>query len=774
MVAILNRNSFLELLNQRVLFLDGAYGTEFFKKGFKGPVEILNIVSQEKIYDLQKSYVEAGVDFLLTNTFSANRFKLKSLGVRYDLRDINHSAVKIAKKAAGDNVYVLGDISSTGVLIEPFGKTTFDEVYSVFKEQGEILLNSGVDGFIIETMTDLKELKAAVFALRDLSNDVPIIAQMSFEENGVSITGTSVEIFATLLNDLDVDVIGVNCTLDPVKLLFVFKKLASFSQKPLSVEPNAGKPKLKNKELIYQVTPGEFARYMVEFVEFGANIVGGCCGTSPEHIRYMINFVGRKSPKKRRMVLSQYISNRTRLRKVSPFLVIGEKINAFGRKKFQENIKVKNFERVVKLARLQEQDGAHVLDVNLGIEKLLSRDHFKKVVLVLDKIGALPLSLDIQEFEFMKVALKEYVGRPIVNSAKADLESLDKAIYLLKRYGGMLILLAMKDKIPQSAEERFNISLEAISYLEKNGIPKERIFVDPLVLPLSTGNNPNITLKTIKLLAKRGILTSIGLSNLSFGILKREAVNSAFLSLAMEKGLNAAILNTSESCTMNVVYGNLFLRGIKLEKLEIKEDPIVEMILKNDEEGLRKEIDKLLKTYTPFQIMQDILSKAITRIGDLYSNGKIFLPQFMISMETIVPIFDYLNSLIPNEEKGKTVLLATVEGDVHDIGKKIVKVVLKSVGFHVIDLGENVPSDVILKKVKEYTPDILGLSTMMTTTIKKIKEVKELLEKEKINIPIIAGGASMNEEIAKEFGVIYGKNAIDALNKIKDIINEKL
>jgi 5-methyltetrahydrofolate--homocysteine methyltransferase len=763
------------MLNERIYFLDGAYGTEFFKKGFKGVIETLNITDKEMVFDLQKAYVDAGVDFLLTNTFSANRLKLKSLKVSYNIKDINYNAVKIAKQAAGQkNVYVLGDISSTGFLIEPLGEISFDEAYDVFREQGEILLNAGVDGFIIETMSDLKELKAAILALRDLSQDIPIIAQMTFEENSKAVTGTSVEIFATLLNDLDVDVIGINCTLEPEKLLSVFKKLAQYSKKPISVEPNAGKPKLqRDGSIVYKTSPEKFAIYMEDFVEEGANIVGGCCGTSPEHIRLMVEFLKNRKPKIRKIIAEEFVSSRTKLQKISPFLIIGERINAAGKKKFQEKIKNKDFSKIVELSSMQEQEGAHVLDVNLGIEKLLDKSHFSLVVNTLDKIGSLPLSLDIQEFEFMEEALKEYVGRPIINSSTAKKEKLDNAIYLLKRYGGMLVLLTMKDKIPETAKERFEIAKEAVEYLEKNGIERNRILVDPLVLPVGAKKDPKVTVETIELLSKEGLMTSIGLSNLSFGMPNREALNSSFLTLCIDKGLSAAILNTSEKCTMNAIFGTLVLKGKELAKQEIlKEDPLVEMILKKKEKELKQEIEKLLEEYSPLQISQNILSKAMEHIGELYSKGVIYLPHLILAAETVTPVFEYLNSLLEKNDKQKigTIIVATVEGDVHDIGKKIVATLFKSSGFNVIDLGKDVPASKILEEVKKHKPDILGLSAMMTTTIGRIKEVKDLLEKEGVKIPIIAGGASLNKEIAENFGVYYAKNASEGLKLSKKIL----
>jgi 5-methyltetrahydrofolate--homocysteine methyltransferase len=763
------------MLNERIYFLDGAYGTEFFKKGFKGVIETLNITDKEMVFDLQKAYVDAGVDFLLTNTFSANRLKLKSLKVSYNIKDINYNAVKIAKQAAGQkNVYVLGDISSTGFLIEPLGEISFDEAYDVFREQGEILLNAGVDGFIIETMSDLKELKAAILALRDLSQDIPIIAQMTFEENSKAVTGTSVEIFATLLNDLDVDVIGINCTLEPEKLLSVFKKLAQYSKKPISVEPNAGKPKLqRDGSIVYKTSPEKFAIYMEDFVEEGANIVGGCCGTSPEHIRLMVEFLKNRKPKIRKIIAEEFVSSRTKLQKISPFLIIGERINAAGKKKFQEKIKNKDFSKIVELSSMQEQEGAHVLDVNLGIEKLLDKSHFSLVVNTLDKIGSLPLSLDIQEFEFMEEALKEYVGRPIINSSTAKKEKLDNAIYLLKRYGGMLVLLTMKDKIPETAKERFEIAKEAVEYLEKNGIERNRILVDPLVLPVGAKKDPKVTVETIELLSKEGLMTSIGLSNLSFGMPNREALNSSFLTLCIDKGLSAAILNTSEKCTMNAIFGTLVLKGKELAKQEIlKEDPLVEMILKKKEKEIKQEIEKLLEEYSPLQISQNILSKAMEHIGELYSKGVIYLPHLILAAETVTPVFEYLNSLLEKNDKQKigTIIVATVEGDVHDIGKKIVATLFKSSGFNVIDLGKDVPASKILEEVKKHKPDILGLSAMMTTTIGRIKEVKDLLEKEGVKIPIIAGGASLNKEIAENFGVYYAKNASEGLKLSKKIL----
>ncbi|AEX85959.1 Homocysteine S-methyltransferase/B12 binding domain/Pterin binding enzyme [Marinitoga piezophila KA3] len=777
----MNRKEFSELLNQRVLFLDGAYGTEFFKMGIRGrmPIELLNITNPDAVYTLQKAYVNAGVDFLLTNTFSANRLKMQSLKVKENIKDINFHAVKIAKDAAkNSNVKILGDISSTGILLTPLGELSFDEAYEVFKEQGEILLNAGIDGFIIETMSDLKELKAAFLALRDLDNNIPIIAHLTFEENGRTVTGTSVEIFATLFNDLDVDVIGMNCTLTPEEMIKVFQTLSKYSKKPISVEPNAGKPKLQpDGSVIYNTTPEKFSVYMEDFVHLGANIIGGCCGTGPEHIKLMREFIGKTRVRKRETIKKQFLSSRTILRETEPFLIIGERINASGKKNFQNAIREYNFDRMVNLATAQEKEGSHVLDINLGIEKLLDKKHFEKSIIILDKIGSIPLSLDIQQPEFMEVALKEYVGRPLINSSTVEKEKLDTAIRWLKRYGGMLILLTMKNKIPETAQERFEIAMKGIKYLEENGISKDRIFVDPLVLPVGAKKDPFVTLETIKLLSEKGIKTSIGLSNLSFGLPSREGINASFLSLAIHNGLSGAILNSKESSTMNIVFGSLILHGMEVSRDTSTStgDELADLILKKKSRELKEKINLLLKDYTPLQVSQNILAKTMEYIGELYSKGEIYLPQLILAAETVTPIFEYLNNMLKKEESSSkgTILVATVEGDVHDIGKKIVATVLKSSGYEVIDIGKDIPGKIILEKVKELKSDLLGLSAMMTTTVGKIKEVKDLLLENGVEIPIIAGGASMNKELASKFGVFYAKNANEALKYAKRFINNK-
>ncbi|PMP94373.1 MAG: homocysteine methyltransferase [Candidatus Aminicenantes bacterium] len=774
----MNRNEFSKLLEERVLSLDGAYGTEFLKRGYQENLpEILNLKAPYVVRKLQEEYAEAGADLILTNTFSANRIKLRHYQLEPELEKINRAAVSLARAAASSYQLVFGDIGPTGLFLEPLGELSFERAYEIFQEQARILIEAGVDGLILETMSDLKELKAAILAIRDLSPDLPLIAQMTFDEKGISVTGTSVNIFAALLNDLDVDVLGVNCFLTPDQMLPVLNELGAYSQKPLSVEPNAGKPNFSGGQLNYPTTPLEFALYARDFVELGANIVGGCCGTGPEHIRAMTKMIGRIKPKKRKPVSEQHITSRTVLKTTEPFLVVGERINASARKKLQPQLQQGDFSEILRLAHEQQTEGAQAIDLNPGIEKLLNAELIKRLVQAVDRHSSWPISFDFQEDQLLEVALQEYPGRPIINSSTAREENLTRRLEFLCRYGGLLVVLAMENDLPQTVEERIAAVDKALSVIKHSGISLERIYFDPLVLPHSTGNDYHLTLETIRKLKARGLKTIIGLSNLSFGLPDREGLNAAFLGLAVEAGLRAAILNTSELTTKKVLDGVLELKRVKREKNEIiSEDPLLNLLLHGQKKELLANIQEQLKKREPLWLSQQWLRPAMEKIGQLYAERKIFLPHLILAAETAQAAFDYLNQLIPDNQSPKKarVLLATVEGDVHDIGKKIVATVLKSSGFEIIDLGRNVPADQVVAACQDRKPDLVGLSAMMTTTVDQVLEVKKALENAGLNLPVVAGGASMNRELADQFGVYYARDAVDALNLCQKLISQEL
>jgi 5-methyltetrahydrofolate--homocysteine methyltransferase len=775
----MRRNEFKNLLEQKVLFLDGSYGSEFIKRGLgEKLVERLNLTASDEVRKLQKEYVEVGVDIILTNTFSANRAKLGAYNLEDEIEKINAAAVRIARSVCTGDQFVFGNLGPTGFLLEPFGPLSFRQAYDIFKEQASILVKNGVDGLIIETMSDLKELKAAILAVREVTEDLPLIAQMTFGADGLSLTGTSVEIFASLMNDLEVDVVGLNCSLDPEKMLPVLAELAKHCSKPLSVEPNAGQPQLSGNKLNYLTSPEELAVYARDYLELGANIIGGCCGTGPEHIRAMVKFVGQKKPMPRKITRALYLSSRTILKPVEPFLVVGERINASAKKKLLAQIQHYDFSEIISLAQKQQDEGAAVIDVNPGIEKLLAAEHIRALIQTLDRQSTLPLSVDIQDDEFLRVALEEYAGRPLLNSANVRQEHLLTRLNLIKRHGGLLIVLAIEDEVPPSAEERIKVLEKAIKIIQEQGVELSRIFFDPLVLPHGAGHDFRETIKTIHFLREKGLNSIIGLSNLSYGLPEREKINAAFLSLCLSAGLKAAILNTSELTTMNVLEGGLALQGLELKELKKtsaqSEEPVVNLLIRGKKDELKALVEEKLKELTPLSVSQNLLGRAMEKIGQLYASGEIFLPHLILSAETARPIFDYLNSLIPEKatRRGR-ILLATVEGDIHDIGKNIVATIFRSSGFEVMDLGKNVPAETVVLEAKKLKPDVIGLSAMMTTTVGRVKETADLIKSENLNLPILAGGASMNQELAERFEVYYAKDALQALEICHQLIKSK-
>ncbi|RKX56423.1 MAG: homocysteine methyltransferase [Thermotoga sp.] len=625
-------------------------------------------------------------------------------------------------------------------------------------------------------MSDIKELKAAVLGIRSITSELPLIAHMTFEENSISVTGTSVKIFATVFEDLDVDIIGMNCTLGPDKILKPLKELCESSTKPISVEPNAGKPIYDGNRLYYKMDPESFAVYAEDYIDQGVNIIGGCCGTSPEHIKVLRKMISNRRPMKRKAEFEQAFASRTVYKPIKSFVIMGERINPASKKVFQKRIVDKDYTPILNLAREQEKEGSTIIDINLGIEKLLDESYFRQVIRELDRISSLPLSLDIQMSRYLEVALREYPGRALINSARVIPESLERKIDLLKRYGGVLVLLAMGKEIPKTSQGRVEKILEGIEILENNGISRDRVFADPLVLPLGANNDPNVTLETIKHLSDRGIKTTLGLSNLSFGMPDRSVINGAFLSQAINVGLRSAIMNSKDTFVMNSLKGALYLKGEDLEDrnaIQKYDDPLVEILLKGNTDELKKLIDKKLKEFDPLTISQEILGKAMEKIGDLYSKGVIYLPHLLLASDTSKPVFDYLNSLtsVKRAYKGK-VLLATVEGDIHDIGKKIVATVLRSGGYEVIDIGKDVPTEEIISAIKSHKPDIVGLSAMMTTTVGKVEEVSSVIKKQGIKAIVIAGGASMSRTLSEKFGCDgYARNASEALELCNKISN---
>ncbi|MDR1481801.1 MAG: homocysteine S-methyltransferase family protein [Synergistaceae bacterium] len=780
---MISRDEFKRAARERTIIIDGAYGTGFFDMGLGGvPSEVLNLEHPDKVETLHRAYVEAGCDLLLTNTFGGNRFKLEENSLEDKIGEIHAAAVDIARRAAGAapgrRILVFGDISSTGRLPRPSGDGSFEECRRVYAEQASLLLEAGCDGLIVETMTDIKEMKSALIAIREISADVPLIAQMSFDESGSTLTGASIEVFAAVANDLEVDALGMNCLIGPEGMLGNLRRLAPLTNCLLSVEPNAGDPYFDGQKTAYGIDAAAFSLYAEEFVEAGASLIGGCCGTNSDYIKAiaaMLRGVVPASVRRRAVTCRQSLASRTSVHDIGQgFTVIGERINPTGKKLLRESMRSGELGVMLDEASAQAREGAHVLDVNFGVEKFFSEDGIRDAFVALDRATPLPLSIDVQSLDFLEAAMSEYPGRPLVNSSACDERSLSRKLPLLKKYGGIMILLAMESEISDNPDGRLEAVSRAIDRARQFGLSGDRFVVDPLVLSYGAGFDHKVTLEVIRLCVERGIHTIAGLSNLSHGMPNRSGINAAFLSMAIDCGLSGAIMNSGDSVVMQTFFGATLLKTGKLDEVAAGEemDPLVEALLSGRSKVVDAMVDeKLSAGAPPIEVSQDFLGSAMELVGDLYEAKKIFLPHILFAAETAFPVFDRLNAMMTGEGASRgRVLLATVEGDIHDIGKNILATVLRAGGFDVIDIGKNVPADKIVNCAKEHAPDIVGLSAMMTTTVGRVSEVAESLRDAGLNVIVISGGASMNAELAGMYGVGYADNSSGALSLCKELM----
>ena len=770
----LKREELKKILKERVLILDGAYGTELAKRGYEDIPEKVLLESPSILKKLHEDYINSGSDVLLTCTFGANEVKLSKFGLDSEQERIVKTAVEVAKETS-NKALIFGDIGPTGELPKPLGSMTFDDYFKVFERSASLLLKNGVDAIILETFTDILELKAAVFAVRELSKEIFLAVHLTFDKNARTLTGTDPMNFALTFNDLDVDAIGTNCSLGPQEILPIFEEMARYSDKMLIVEPDAGSPILKNGVVTYPIGAEEFAFYVDSFWESKANIIGSCCGSDPSYTAMISKRVGKRAPiiEKGKEVFA--FSSPSDMVSFDDFVIIGERINPAGRKKLQEAMKNSDLEKVMKIASDQKKAKAEALDVNFGLEQFVSTKFMSNTVNSIAYNVGMPVSLDIQSINALEETLKRYPARPLINSSRVEEKEMTLKTKLLKKYGGMLVVLAMEEGVPESFEERKKAIEKGLKIAEKNGIQFDRLIFDPIILAVGAGVSLKETLKTIEYIKEMGSKSVVGLSNVSFGMPDRSYLNAAFLSAAIFYGLNSAILNPKDEEVMRILNASLILNGKSLKmsfQSEIKES-FVGLILTGDENSLLKRVDELLSSKNPLEVIDEDLKPAMDIVGDLYDRSKIFLPQLILAAQTVQKAFEKVQSLFKQKESSEKFVIATVKGDVHDIGKNIVATILKSSGYKVIDLGRNVPTEKIVQVVIEERPVMLGLSAMMTTTAPKIKETIDVLKEKKIVLPVVVGGASMNEEVAKEFGAdFYAKNATDAL-KFLELVKKK-
>ncbi|SDK04814.1 homocysteine S-methyltransferase family protein [Natronincola ferrireducens] len=805
----MKKTNFINRLKDKILVYDGAMGTMLQKMGLSTNEcpELYNLHHKEVIKEIHRQYIEAGCDIIQTNTFGGNKIKLSSYGHGDLVEEINKQAVIIAREAAGEEGLVAGDIGPTGKLLYPLGEVTFEEVYDGFYQQAKALIEAGVDIINIETMSDIREAKAAVMAVRDIG-DIPIICTMTFQENLRTLTGSDPETVVTILEAMGVDVIGANCGFGPEMMVEVLKRMQQVSQSPLMVQPNAGLPKLVDGQSIYDMTPEKMVNYVDDLVLAGANIIGGCCGTTPHHLRLIVERVSHLKPiPKKKITFSKLASGTDTLLigEGHPTRVIGGHINPTAKDYLIQAIKEENMGILTEHAVKQVEAGANIIGINLGVNTQQESRMMKKAITEIQQAVRVPLSIDTVNYDAMEEGLKVYNGKPLLNSTSAKDDALNRVIKLAKGYGASIVGLTLDENgIPERAEDRFKIAEKIVRTAVEQGIRKEDIFIDTLVLTAGAQQHVALEcLKAIKLVKERlGVKTLLGVENISHGLPNRGMLNNTFLAMALEAGLDLPIINPYYQSSWYTIKSADVLMGkdknaedfvqrfkisnnsdtkIKLEdKTPIEKKPLEELmcIIKNGDKkrALPKVEELIADNIQPIDIINGGIIPALEEIGENYEKQIYFLPQLLLAAETAQHIFQAVKGHVKETTDNSlgTLIIATVKGDIHDIGKNIVSIMLENHGFRVIDLGKNVDNEAIIETAIKERADIIGLSALMTTTMQEMKNISNLLKKKGIEIPIMVGGAVVTDGYAKEIGAHYAADAIQAVKVAKAIMEGKM
>lgn len=783
---------FREKFGKEILFFDGAMGTMLQKNGLKtGDLpENMNITHPEVLLKIHKEYLDAGCNVITTNTFGANSLKFNNV------EEIITAGVSLAKKSAEDydrDTFIALDIGPLGRLLEPCGDLPFEDAYNLFKEQVIAGEKAGADFVLIETMGDLYEIKAAVLATKENTN-LPVLVSMIFDEKGVLLTGADIKTAVVTLEGLGVDGIGMNCGLGPDQMLELLKEMKEYSSTPIFIQPNAGLPVSVNGRTTYNVTPEEFAEKQLLILKNGACALGGCCGTTPEHIKAMIDLCKNGKitgiEKKDYTAVSSYSKTVEFTEKP---VIIGERINPTGKKLLKEALRNNDMDYIYREGVAQADAGAHILDVNVGLPEIDEPLMMVNAVKGLQSILDLPLQIDTSDTVAMEKALRIYNGKPMINSVNGKEESMNSVFPLVKKYGGVVVCLTLDEKgIPETVEGRMAIAEKIINKAEEYGIEKKDLVFDPLCMTVSTNkDNGKITLECVRRLKNDlGVHTVLGVSNVSFGLPNRELLNSSFFTLAMNNGLSAGIINPKSEMMMNSYYSYCALSGLDNNfenyianvtetKTETKGDSVdlKTAVIKGLKEQAKQETEKELKTKTPLQIIDGILIPALDKVGNDFENNKVFLPGLLMSAETAGISFDIIKNHLQNTgaettKKGK-IVIATVKGDIHDIGKNIVKVLLENYGYDVIDLGKDVTPQTIVDAVKSHNVKLVGLSALMTTTVPSMEETIRLLHEQTDGVSVMVGGAVLTEEYTRMIGAdYYGKDAMSSVRIAEKFFSE--
>ena len=781
-------------LGNELLYLDGAMGTLLQEAGLQAGEypEIWNITKPDLLVDIHKRYFEAGSHIVLTNTFGANPIKFES--TQYTLEEIVTKAVENAKQAAksakgNQKRYVALDIGPTGQLMKPFGTLSFEAAYHAFSEIVSCGAKAGADLIYIETMSDTYEMKAAVLAAKEHA-DLPVIATFMFDEKGKLLTGADIVSAVALLEGLRVDALGMNCGLGPKQMFPIMQEIAKYSSLPLVVKANAGLPKQRGDETYYEVEPGDFAREMKAMIALGVSCMGGCCGTTPEHIQALIvsckEEVCKPNEEKHRTLVGSYGEGVEIGEKP---VIVGERMNPTGRKVLKQALQENRFEVILKEGIVQEEHGAHILDINAGLPDIDEEKVLTEVVQELQGITSLPLQIDTSDVKAMESAMRIYNGKPMVNSVNGKQESMDEVFPLVQKYGGVVIALALDETgIPADAKGRVRIAQKIIEEAKKYGIAKKDIVVDALAMTISSEqSSAKVTLDTLKQLREEvGVHTVLGVSNISFGLPSRATINSHFYALALQAGLSVGIINPLAQGMKDAYYSYCALMSHdencmdyieaykeKVATVETTRPKSEAMTLYTAiEKGLKDDAILLSKQEltekAPLEVIQSMLIPALDVVGKGFEKGTIFLPQLLMSAEAAKAAFavikEGMGADTQEESRAGQVILATVKGDIHDIGKNIVKVLLENYGFEVIDLGKDVAPEVIVETAIQRNIELIGLSALMTTTVTNMEKTIRLIREKKPGCKVMVGGAVLNQEYADMIGAdFYGKDAMQSV-----------
>ncbi len=786
----------LEKIKSGFTYFDGGTGTLLQKKGLL-PGELpeeWNITHSEDIIDLHLSYINAGCHIINANTFGANIFKFTPEHLCEIVNAAFNNALEAKNRSGREDVYIALDIGSLGKLLAPLGTLDFEDAVAAFVQTVKCAGGLGFDLINIETMTDCYETKAAVLAAKE-NSDLPVFVTNVYDASGKLMTGATPEVMVSVLEGLGVDALGLNCSLGPNEMKGIAAEICKYASVPVIACPNAGLPEIVGGETVFNVNPHDFADEMAEIAKNGALILGGCCGTTPLHIKALIEKTREITPPEITKKNFTFVTSFAVAVQIgNEPVLIGERINPTGKKMFKEALRNNDIGYILDEAFAQQDKKCHILDVNVGLPEIDEPELLTRVVSELQGVLALPLQIDTSDFVAMERAMRRYNGKPMINSVSGKKESMDAVFPLVKKYGGVVVGLTLDENgIPETAEGRVAVAEKIYSEGAKYGISKKDIVIDPLTLTVSTGaDNAKITIDAVRMIAENGGKTVLGVSNISFGLPERQIINSAFFTLALQSGLSCAIINPKSDEMMKSYYSFCALMGYDsgfLKYIEFASNNKAQQVLSpNEKADLKTAVMKgmgeracetageMLKEKSPTEIIDSILVPALDEVGKQFETGKIFLPQLLMSAEAASKAFEVIKTEIAksgdNKAKKGTVVIATVKGDIHDIGKNIVKVLLQNYGFDVIDLGKDVPPAKVVEAVKNNNVRLCGLSALMTSTVPAMEETITLLAEECPDCKTVVGGAVLTETYSEMIGADkYAKDAMETVRFAEEIFS---